>query len=134
MLKTGVRTTIPPIQAALAPDEGGHKDTTPDASTHQNSEDESETTMLVDVEDPDAPSWREAITSSEKEKWLEGAREELRSLEDMEVFHLVPRSDVPSNQKVLRGKFLCRLKHDEFRNPIRHKVRWVAKGFQQVWG
>jgi len=128
------RMAIPPIRAVLVLDKGGHEDTTPDASTHQNDKDESETTMLIDVEDPNAPSWREAITSSEKEKWLEGTCKELHSLEDMEVFHLVPHLDVPSNQKVLCGKFMCRLKCNESGNPICHKVWWVVKGFQQVWG
>jgi len=52
----------------------------------------------------------------------------------MEVFQLVPRSAVPSGQKILHGKFVCKLKCDELGNPTRYKVRWVAKGFQQVWG
>jgi hypothetical protein len=93
-----------------------------------------ESALTVDVEDPDALLWHEALASGEKEKWLDGARSELRSLEEMEVFELVPRSAVPSNRKVLRGRFVCRLKRDELGNPVRHKVRWVAKGFQQVWG
>ena len=55
------------------------------------------------------------------------------SLQEMGVYKLVPRSDVPTNRSVLRRKFICRLKCDEVGNPVRYKVRWVAKGFQQVW-
>jgi transposase InsO family protein len=90
--------------------------------------------FLVDVEDPDAPEWPDAIKTDEREKWLEGARTELDSLREMRVFELVLRRDVPANRSVLRGKFVCRLKRDAVGNPVRYKVRWVAKGFQQVWG
>ena len=36
-----------------------------------------EIVLLVDVEDPDAPSWSEALASSECNKWLEGAEANL---------------------------------------------------------
>lgn len=114
------------LQATLTLDEGEYDSNAPNASE--------DLSMLVDVEDPDSPSWKEAIASSEKDKWMEGAQAELRSLEEMEVYQLIPRSDVPPNRKILRGKFVCKLKRDETGNPVRHKVRWVAKGFQQVWG
>ena len=29
---------------------------------------------------------------------------------------------------------MCRLKCDAAGDPVRYKVRWVAKGFQQIWG
>jgi hypothetical protein len=90
--------------------------------------------LLIDVEDPDAPSWTEALESGDRDKWLEGAEAELNSLREMGVYKLVPCSEVPSNCSILRGKFVCWLKQDKVGNPVRHKVRWVAKGFQQVWG
>jgi transposase InsO family protein len=93
-----------------------------------------EIALLVDVEDPDAPDWNDALSSSDRDKWLEGAQAELTSLHEMGVYQMIPRSDVPSNRSVLRGRFVCRLKRDEAGNPVRYKVRWVAKGFQQVWG
>ena len=52
----------------------------------------------------------------------------------MGVYQLVSCSNVPSNCSILHGKFVCRLKRNEHGNPVRYKVRWVAKGFQQVWG
>ena len=90
--------------------------------------------LLVDVEDPDTPSWTEALESGDRDKWLEGAEAELNSLCEMGVYKLIPRSEVPTNQSVLQGKFICWLKRNEIGDPVRHKVRWVAKGFQQVWG
>jgi hypothetical protein len=90
--------------------------------------------FLVDVEDPDAPEWPDALKSDKRDKWLEGAKVELAGLREMKVYELILRRDVPANRSVLRGKFVCRLKRDVAGNPVRHKVRWVAKGFQQVWG
>jgi len=134
--KKGVTADL--IQAVLALAKEKHEDDVSTASAHQSGEDSchtrSETAMFVDVEDPDLPTWGQAIASSEQGKWLEGAQEEIHSLEDMEVFQLVPRLAVPSGRKILRGKFICKLKHDKLGNPTRYKVRWVAKGFQQVWG
>lgn len=84
-----------------------------------------EIALLVEVEAPNEPTWQEAISSIDKDKWLEGAKAELHSLEEMEVFKLIPHSAVPSDRKVLHGKFICCLKRDEQGNPMRHKVQWV---------
>ena len=93
-----------------------------------------EVMLLVDVEDPDVPDWREALESSKRDKWLEGTEVELTSLQEMGVYKLISRSEVPTNRSVLCGKFVCRLKRDKVGNPVQYKVRWVAKGFQQIWG
>ena len=78
----------------------------------------SEIVLLVDVEDPDAPEWCEALESSKHEKWLEGAEAELTSLWEMGSYKLVLRSGVPTDRSVLRGKFVCRLKRDEVGTPV----------------
>ena len=90
--------------------------------------------LLIDVEDPDAPNWTEALQSDDHNKWIEGAKAELTSLHDMGVYTLIPCSEVPANRSILCGWFICQLKHDEVGNLVHFKVRWVAKGFQQVWG
>ena len=93
-----------------------------------------EIVLLVDVEDSDAPTWTEALQSSDHNKWIEEAEAELTGLCDMGVYALIPHSEVPTNHSILGGWFVCQLKRDEIGNPVRFKVRWVAKGFQQVWG
>jgi hypothetical protein len=55
----------------------------------------------VDVEDPNAPSWAEALESDDCDKWLEGANAELSSLHKMNVYELVPRHKVPTNRSIL---------------------------------
>ncbi|KAI9428309.1 hypothetical protein BJY52DRAFT_1201026 [Lactarius psammicola] len=118
------QSSFPLVHTAIVPDKGECE-----VNMSDTTDDSNNLTMLIDVEDPDALSWGEAITSVEKEKWLEGVQSELHSLEEMEVFQLVPQSTIPSDQKILQGKFVCRLKHNEFGNPTHHKVQWVMKGF-----
>jgi hypothetical protein len=55
-----------------------------------------ETEILL--EDDNDPSWSSALASPNQEYWIAGACEELKSLEDLKVFILVPCSDVPRGQ------------------------------------
>lgn len=93
------------------------------------------TQVPVDVEYPDDPkNWKEAMEGDEASAWMDGAQEELGSLREMEVYKLVPRSQVPQGRKVLKGRFVCHRKRDESGNVIRHKVRFVLKGYEQIYG
>ena len=82
----------------------------------------------------DEPTWSQAMASDEREYWIAGGREELKSLEDLKVFVLVPRTDVPHGQRPLKGKLVCKRKRDDTGKVVRYKVRYVAKGFAQRYG
>ena len=82
----------------------------------------------------DDPSWNEALASSEKEYWIAGAREELQSLKDLQVYVLVPRSSIPAGRRPMRGKLVCKRKRDDSGAIKRYKVRYVAKGYAQQYG
>ena len=84
--------------------------------------------------DDDEPTWSQAMASSEREYWIAGGRDELKSLQDLKVFVLVPRSDLPSGHRPLRGKLVCKRKRDDSGRIVRYKVRYVAKGFAQRYG
>lgn len=71
------------------------------------------------------------MASNKREYWIAGGQDELKSLEDLKVFVLVPRSDVPRGQRPLRGKLVCKRKRDDTGRIVRYKVRYVAKGFAQ---
>jgi hypothetical protein len=77
------------------------------------------------------PLWSEALTSSKWEYWIAGAEDEIRSLGDLKVFVLVPRSDVPAGQRPLCGKLICKCKRDDTGNVVHYKVHYIAKGFAQ---
>jgi hypothetical protein len=85
-------------------------------------------------DDDDDPKWAEAMASPEREFWVAGAREELRSLEDLQVFVLVPRSSLPKGRRPLKGKLVCKRKRDDTGKITRYKVHYVAKGFAQIPG
>ena len=82
----------------------------------------------------DEPLWAQAMASNEREYWIAGARDELKSLADLKVFVLVPRTDLPRGQRPLQGKLVCKRKRDETGKIVRYKVRYVAKGFAQRYG
>ena len=84
------------------------------------------------VLDPDNDLlWATAIISSECEYWVAGAHDELKSLMDLKVFVLVPRTNILCSQHPLWGKLVCKWKWDNAGNISRYKVHYVAKGFAQ---
>jgi len=85
-------------------------------------------------DDDNDPKWAKAMASPEHEYWIAGAYEELQSLEDLQVFILVPRSSMPKGRCPLKGKLVCKCKQDDTGKVIRYKVRYVAKGFTQIPG
>jgi hypothetical protein len=89
---------------------------------------------LINPRNPDEPTFREAMSSPDSDKWIAGIQDELKSLNEMGVYKLIPRSDVPTGRKVLRGKWVLLLKRNEHGDPVRHKARFVVKGFEQVFG
>ena len=87
--------------------------------------------METTLDDNDDPLWASALASPKREYWIKGAQDELKSLSDLQVFVLVPRSEVPHSQRPLKGKLVCKRKHDDSGTITRYKVRYIAKGFAQ---
>ena len=71
-------------------------------------------------------SYREALHSEERDKWLTAANEEFQGLTDMGVRKLVDR---PDDCKTIKCRWTFVLKADG-----RYKARLVAKGYTQVQG
>jgi Reverse transcriptase (RNA-dependent DNA polymerase) len=82
----------------------------------------------------DDPSWGEALASPDREFWIAGARDEIKSLETLKVFILVPQTEVPAGQRPLKGKLVCKRKCDDAGNITGYKVHYVAKGYAQRYG
>jgi hypothetical protein len=59
---------------------------------------------LINMHNPDEPTFREAMKSPDSDKWILGIQDELKSLKEMGVYKLIPRSDIPAGHKVLCGK------------------------------
>ena len=71
---------------------------------------------------PDAANWRAAIIS------------EYCSLTHKKTWTLQKRANVPKDQKILRGKLVFKTKRGKDSEILKHKVRWVVRGFEQQYG
>jgi hypothetical protein len=74
----------------------------------------------------DPVSFSQAIESSDFEKWINAINDELKSIEQNEVWDVV---DLPEGFKTVRCKWVFKTKRDCNGNIERHKARLVAKGF-----
>ena len=93
--------------------------------------------LQLDCADPSAHdplSFGEARRSVDWPLWEHALEEELASIHAMNVYNLVPRDSVPAGRKVLQGKPVFRIKHDEHGTPMHFKAHWVLKGYEQVEG
>lgn len=80
------------------------------------------------------PTLREAMRSDEWPRWQAAIMEEATSLREMEVYVPVPRVDVPPGRRVLDGKLVLHRKRNDKGDVIRHKARYVVKGYEQIFG
>ena len=66
---------------------------------------------------------------SDADLWREAAEKEIKSLQDLNVYKLVPWSTVPPGQKVIGTKWVSKVKANQT-----YKARFVAQGWKQVPG
>ena len=59
---------------------------------------------------------------------------EFKSLQDMGVFELIKRSDLPRNSKVVKTKWIYKIKQNSDGTISKYKSRLVAQGFLLRWG
>jgi hypothetical protein len=70
----------------------------------------------------------EALKDTE---WKTAMQREFQSMQDNDVWSLVDR---PSGRAVVKGKWTFALKRGAGGEIVKHKARFVAKGFTQVYG
>lgn len=85
--------------------------------------------VATNVETP--ISFKAAMQSKERNKWSEAADSEYQSLLKNNTWIYVAR---PSSRKVLKAKWVYKLKLDKDGQVERYKARWVAKGYEQIDG
>jgi hypothetical protein len=85
--------------------------------------------LLVDGGEPEF--FEEVIESEHKKKWLEAMQDEIKSLHENNTFELV---ELPKGKKVLKNKWVYRVKFEGQENKPRYKARLVVKGFDQKKG
>jgi len=86
-------------------------------------------TTTYDICEPG--SYAEAVQGPDQAAWKEAMDEEVRSLQQNGTWSLV---DLPPDRKALHGKWVYKLKRGPQGEIIRHKARWVVKGYEQEQG
>ena len=85
----------------------------------------------IGVMEDDPISFRQAIESSNSQKWIDAMNEEIKSMRDNDVWDIV---QLPEGVKPIGCKWIFKTKRDSKGNVERYKARLVAKGFTQKEG
>ena len=90
------------------------------------------TEMEFDLgEDDDPVSFKEAMESSNKDKWLEAMEDELTSMSNNKVWDLIDKSN---SINPIGCKWVFKTKRDANEKVERYKARLFAKGYNQKEG
>ena len=76
-------------------------------------------------------TYNEALRAPEAMQWQKAMQEEYDALVENHTWDIVY---VPKDQKVLKGKWVYKIKRSNEGTISRYKARWVAKGFEQREG
>ena len=80
----------------------------------------------IGVVEDDPINFRQAIESSNSQKWIGAMNEEMKSMKDNDVWDLVPLLE---GAKSIGCKWIFKTKKDSKGNVERYKASLVAKGF-----
>jgi len=81
---------------------------------------------IDDIVEP--TTYKQAVESPLCDKWKTAMEDEIQSLEDNNTWDIV---NVPSDQHVLKGRWVYKVKRDAHGQVSRYKARWVVKGYKQ---
>lgn len=88
--------------------------------------------MAVAIEEEVEPSsYNQAVTCTQKLKWVEAMNEEMNSMLENETWELVELSE---GRKAIGSKWTYKIKKDACGKIQRYKARLVAQGFSQKFG
>ncbi|KAI0995909.1 Copia protein, partial [Podosphaera aphanis] len=93
----------------------------------------SQSLFVVD-ENSDPKTLAEAMSSKDSGSWKLAIDREYRSLAMKKTWSLVRRSELPRGTKVLTGKLVLKTKRGKEGEILKHKARWVVRGFEQEYG
>jgi len=101
----------------------------PDAPAEQD--EDLEVTLISFLLIPEPRTYRQAQQSPDWPEWRKAMDKELQSLEENDVWEVVPR---PANRRVVACKWVFKVKANSSGELERFKARLVAKGFSQTQG
>ena len=74
--------------------------------------------------------YKKTMYSTDTTLWQQAMKEEYNSLIKNKTWDLVPR---PDTRKILKDKWIYKIKKNPQEQPIRYKARWVTKGYKQQY-
>src|SRR6266478_4699459 len=86
----------------------------------------------VNLELPDAPSFRKAMSGPEHNKWCAAILEELTAIKEAGTWELI--DPLPDILNVIGCRFILQKKHGPDGEVMRYKAQLVAQGFSQQEG
>ena len=85
----------------------------------------------VNLAEDDPINLQQALQSSNSHKWIDAMKDEMKSMEDNDVWDLV---ELPKGSKPIGCKWIFKTKRDSNGNVERYKALLVTKGFTQKEG
>jgi hypothetical protein len=79
-------------------------------------------------------TYKEAMSSSDKTEWQESITKEVDTLLANDTFEVIDKSQVPKGRRIIKSKWVFKVKRDSQGNFLSRKTRLVAKGFTQLPG
>ena len=83
------------------------------------------------ISDPDSPTFKEAMSGMEADKYIEAMKEEIMNLKRMQTWILVDREP---QKKVLKETWAFKLKRTPDGVAYRYRSRFGVRGDQQEYG
>ena len=88
-------------------------------------------TLAYDNSEP--RTFQEALNSPQRNEWINGIRDELRSLLINQTWEVIPVQDQKTDTDTIDSKWVFKIKINPD-NSIRYKARLVVKGYRQIKG
>jgi hypothetical protein len=79
-------------------------------------------------------TYKEAMNSADKDEWRESITQEVNTLLANDTFEIIDRSQVPEGRRIVKSKWVFKVKRDSAGNFLSRKTRLVAKGFTEIPG
>lgn len=88
-------------------------------------------TRYLAVSETEPQSLKEALQSTQADQWRAAMKMEIDTLLQNDTWKL---ETLPEGRRVLSGKWVFKLKKDQQGRIVKHKARWVVRGFEQKNG
>ena len=79
-------------------------------------------------------TYKEAMECPDAEEWVESIDTEMKTLLANNTFEVVDKADVPKGRRIVKSKWVFKVKKDSKGNFLSRKTRLVAKGFTEIPG